>query len=119
MPDHPLRVRERIVDKRVLRLLKAFLHGGILTGHGGFYGHRHPARRNLRCCRHRAAGAGRASAGMGADSGQRQTCRRRGEATYPLIESAKSANRTKNTCLAAHYARRAHARMRKNGRSGS
>jgi RNA-directed DNA polymerase len=30
------RVRGRIEDKRVLRLVKAFLHAGILTEHGGF-----------------------------------------------------------------------------------
>jgi RNA-directed DNA polymerase len=29
------RVRERVEDKRVLRLVKAFLHAGILRQHGG------------------------------------------------------------------------------------
>jgi retron-type reverse transcriptase len=30
------RVRDRIKDKRVLALIKAFLHAGILTEQGGF-----------------------------------------------------------------------------------
>jgi hypothetical protein len=78
-------VRERIVDKRVLRLPKAFLHGGILTGHGGF--ERSPAPRKAESpllASIALPALDGLSAGMGANSGQRQTCRRPGEATYPL-----------------------------------
>jgi RNA-directed DNA polymerase len=90
------RVRDRIKDKRVLALVKAFLHAGILTEHGGFErsltgtpqgGILSPLLANI------ALSAldehfDQAWQAMGANSGQRQTHRRRGGATYRLIRYA-------------------------------
>jgi RNA-directed DNA polymerase len=39
------RVRQRIADKRVLALIKAFLKGGIMDEQGRLQGTRSPARR--------------------------------------------------------------------------
>ena len=90
------RVRHRIKDKCVLRLVKAFLHAGILTEHGGFErsvtgtpqgGILSPLLANiaLSALDEHFVQAWRA---MGANSGQRQTRRRRGEATYRLVRYA-------------------------------
>jgi RNA-directed DNA polymerase len=90
------RVRDRIKDKRVLAQIKAFLHAGILTEHGGFErsvtgtpqgGILSPLLANIALSaldEHFA----QAWQQMGANSGQRQTRRRRGEATYRLVRYA-------------------------------
>jgi RNA-directed DNA polymerase len=90
------RVRDRIGDRRVLGLVKAFLHAGILTEHGGFArsvtgtpqgGILSPLLANiaLSALDEHFVHAWRT---MGANSGQRQTRRRRGEATYRLVRYA-------------------------------
>jgi RNA-directed DNA polymerase len=90
------RVRARIKDKRVLSLIKAFLRAGIMTEHDGLErtltgtpqgGILSPLLANIALTgldEHFA----RAWAAMGANAGQRQTRRRRGEATYRLIRYA-------------------------------
>lgn len=90
------RVRERIADKRVVGLVKAFLKAGIMSEHGGLDqtltgtpqgGILSPLLANIALSaldEHFA----RAWAAMGANAGQRQTRRRRGEATYRLIRYA-------------------------------
>ena len=90
------RVRERVGDKRVLGLVRAFLHAGILQEHGGLAtrltgtpqgGILSPLLANIALSaldEHFA----RAWQAMGANGGQRQTRRRRGEATYRLIRFA-------------------------------
>jgi hypothetical protein len=109
------RVRERIVDKRALRLLKAFLHGGILTGHGGF--ERSPAPRKAESpllasiALPAPDGLRPRLAGMGANSGQRQARRRRCEATYPLGSCAAPARLPLGDA--------AHRRSRPRSRSGT
>ena len=97
--DHPAlldRVRGRIADKRVLALIKAFLKAGIMTEHGDLEasltgtpqgGILSPLLANI------ALSAldddfARAWAEMGANAGQRQRRRRRGEATYRLVRYA-------------------------------
>jgi len=97
--DHPAlldRVRGRIADKRVLALIKAFLEAGIMTEHGDLEasltgtpqgGILSPLLANI------ALSAldddfARAWAEMGANAGQRQRRRRRGEATYRLVRYA-------------------------------
>jgi RNA-directed DNA polymerase len=90
------RVRERIADKRVLALIKAFLRAGIMTEHGDLEasltgtpqgGILSPLLANI------ALSAldddfARAWEAMGANSGQRQARRLRGEATYRLVRYA-------------------------------
>jgi RNA-directed DNA polymerase len=90
------RVRERVGDKRVLRLVKAFLKAGIMTEHGDLEasltgtpqgGILSPLLANVALSaldEHFA----RAWAAMGANSGQRQTRRQRGEPTYRLVRYA-------------------------------
>jgi len=90
------RVRERIADKRVVGLIKAFLKAGIMTEHGDLDqtltgtpqgGILSPLLANIALTaldEHFA----RAWAAMGANAGQRQTRRLRGEATYRLIRYA-------------------------------
>ena len=89
------RVRDRIEDKRVLRLIKAFLHAGILRQHGGFErsvtgtpqgGILSPLLANI------ALSAldehfDRAWKAMGSVN-QRYYARKRGEATYRLVRYA-------------------------------
>jgi RNA-directed DNA polymerase len=89
------RVRNRIEDKRVLRLIKAFLHAGILRQHGGFErsvtgtpqgGILSPLLANI------ALSAldehfDRAWKAMGSVN-QRYYARKRGEATYRLVRYA-------------------------------
>ena len=89
------RVRDRIEDKRVLRLIKAFLHAGILKEHGGFErsvtgtpqgGILSPLLANIALSvldEHFA----RAWKAMG-NVGQRYRARQRGEATYRLVRYA-------------------------------
>jgi RNA-directed DNA polymerase len=90
------RVRDRIKDKRVLALVKAFLHAGILTEQGGFErsvtgtpqgGILSPLLANiaLSALDEHFAHAWRQ---MGANAGQRGTHRRRGNATYRLVRYA-------------------------------
>ena len=90
------RVRDRIKDKRVLALIKAFLHAGILTEHGGFDrsvtgtpqgGILSPLLANiaLSALDEHFAQAWQA---MGANAGQRQRRRAKGAATYRLIRYA-------------------------------
>lgn len=90
------RVRGRIEDKRVLRLTKAFLKAGVLSEQGGLQGSPtgtpqggilSPLLANIALSaldRH----YGEAWRAMGANGGQRQTRRRRGEATYRLVRYA-------------------------------
>jgi RNA-directed DNA polymerase len=90
------RVRARVGDRRVLRLVKAFLKAGILTEQGGLTdpvtgtaqgGILSPLISNVALSaldRHYAE-AWRA---MGQNSGQRQTRRLRGEPTYRLVRYA-------------------------------
>jgi RNA-directed DNA polymerase len=90
------RVRERIGDKRVIALIKAFLKAGIMTEHGGLDqtltgtpqgGILSPLLANIALSmldEHFA----RAWAAMGNDPGQRQRRRLRGEATYRLVRYA-------------------------------
>ena len=90
------RVRDRIKDKRVLALIKAFLHAGILTEQGGFErsvtgtpqgGILSPLLANIALSaldEHFA----QAWQQMGANAGQRGTHRRRGNATYRLVRYA-------------------------------
>src|SRR4051812_36775048 len=89
------RVRDRIEDKRVLRLIKAFLHAGILKQHGGLErsvtgtpqgGILSPLLANIALSaldEHFA----RAWEAMG-NVGQRYRARKRGEATYRLVRYA-------------------------------
>ncbi|HET9117233.1 MAG TPA: reverse transcriptase domain-containing protein [Pseudonocardiaceae bacterium] len=89
------RVRARIEDKRVLGLVKAFLHAGILKQHGGFQrsvtgtpqgGILSPLLANIALSaldEHFA----RAWKAMG-NVGQRYRARKRGEATYRLVRYA-------------------------------
>jgi RNA-directed DNA polymerase len=90
------RVRDRIGDRRVLGLVKAFLKAGILAEHGGFErsvtgtpqgGILSPLLANiaLSALDEHFVEAWQA---MGANSGQRQTHRRRGKATYRLVRYA-------------------------------
>jgi RNA-directed DNA polymerase len=90
------RVRRRVKDKRVLGLVKAFLHAGILTEHGRFEravtgtpqgGILSPLLANIALAaldEHFA----RAWQQMGANAGQRQRRRARGGATYRLVRYA-------------------------------
>ena len=87
------RVRERVGDKRVLRLIKAFLKAGIMTEHGGLEasltgtpqgGILSPLLANIALSaldEHFA----RAWSAMGTNPGQRQRRRQRGEPTYRLV----------------------------------
>jgi RNA-directed DNA polymerase len=89
------RVRDRIEDKSVLRLIKAFLHAGILKQHGGFErsvtgtpqgGILSPLLANIALSvldEHFA----QAWVAMG-NVGQRYRARKRGEATYRLVRYA-------------------------------
>jgi RNA-directed DNA polymerase len=113
------RVRRRIEDKRVVCLVKAFLHAGILAEHGGFErsvsgtpqgGILSPLLANIALSgldEHFA----RAWQAMGANAGQRQTRRHRGEATYRLVRYADdfvvvvSGRRSHATALVAETAR--------------
>jgi RNA-directed DNA polymerase len=90
------RVRERIADKRVLALIKAFLRAGIMTEHGDLEasltgtpqgGILSPLLANIALSALDDDFVG-AWETMGANSGQRQTRRRRGEATYRLVRYA-------------------------------
>jgi RNA-directed DNA polymerase len=88
--------RQRIGDKRVMALVKAFLRAGILTEQGGLTGSvtgtpqggiLSPLMSNIALSaldRHFAE----AWQQMGANSGQRQTRRLRGETTYRLVRYA-------------------------------
>ena len=87
------RVRQRIADKRVLALIKAFLKAGIMTEQGRLKGSvtgtpqggiLSPLMANvaLNTLDQHFAGAWQA---MGANSGQRQRRRLRGEPTYRLV----------------------------------
>jgi RNA-directed DNA polymerase len=90
------RVRQRIADKRVLALIKAFLKAGIMSEQGRLRGTvtgtpqggiLSPLMANVALNtldQHFA----RAWEAMGANSGQRQTRRRRGEPTYRLVRYA-------------------------------
>jgi RNA-directed DNA polymerase len=90
------RVRQRVGDRRVLRLIKAFLKAGIMTEHddleasltgtpqGGILS---PLLANIALSALDEQFA-RAWAAMGANQGQRQTRRLRGEPTYRLVRYA-------------------------------
>ncbi len=89
-------VRQRIVDKRVLALIKAFLKAGIMSEQGRLHetvtgtpqgGILSPLMANvaLNTLDHHFA---RAWEAMGANSGQRQRRRLRGEPTYRLVRYA-------------------------------
>jgi RNA-directed DNA polymerase len=90
------RVRERVGDKRVRRLIKAFLKAGIMTEHGDLEasltgtpqgGILSPLLANiaLSCLDDHFA---QAWAAMGANGGERQRRRLRGEPTYRLVRYA-------------------------------
>ena len=90
------RVRERVSDRRVLALVKAFLKAGILAEHGGFEatvtgtpqgGILSPLLANIALAaldEHFA----RAWEAMGPSEWERRKRRRRGEATYRLVRYA-------------------------------
>jgi len=109
------RVRDRIKDKRVLALIKAFLHAGILTEQDGFErsvtgtpqgGILSPLLANIALSaldEHFA----QAWQQMGANAGQRGTHRRRGNATYRLVRYADDcAPRTRKEELSRSSVRR-------------
>jgi RNA-directed DNA polymerase len=90
------RVRERIADKRVLALIKAFLRAGIMTEHGNLEasltgtpqgGILSPLLANI-ALSVLDDDFTRAWETMGANSGQRQRRRQHGEATYRLVRYA-------------------------------